>query len=197
MQKLGWGGVDCIDLAQDRDGWRPFVNPVMNLRGSIKCGEIFMTTWEPFSFTGTTLPVRIQQRHCRGSLRSSGMLRRVYATSSSCMDVGAQYSGYSWYLSILEPCVTVESPSSNLEASLAKSWHCTVHCVFNLCTFLVGDCSGTCANSRPGCDVLFDCFCMVQTGHGCVCARALMCVFPLSYGGGGFVRSYGTIFDLN
>jgi hypothetical protein len=25
------GSIDSIDLAQDRDGWRTFVNPVMNL----------------------------------------------------------------------------------------------------------------------------------------------------------------------
>jgi hypothetical protein len=28
------GGVDWIDLAQDRDRWRPVVNKVMNLRVS-------------------------------------------------------------------------------------------------------------------------------------------------------------------
>jgi hypothetical protein len=30
--EIGWGGVDRIGLAQDRDKWRPLVNAVMNLR---------------------------------------------------------------------------------------------------------------------------------------------------------------------
>jgi hypothetical protein len=28
--KIGWGGVDWIGLAQDRDKWRALVNVVMN-----------------------------------------------------------------------------------------------------------------------------------------------------------------------
>jgi hypothetical protein len=30
--EIGWGGMDWIDLAQDRDQWRALVNTVMNLR---------------------------------------------------------------------------------------------------------------------------------------------------------------------
>jgi hypothetical protein len=32
LREIGWGGVDWIQLAQDRDRWRALVNTVMNLR---------------------------------------------------------------------------------------------------------------------------------------------------------------------
>jgi hypothetical protein len=32
LREIEWGGVDWIDLAQDRDQWRTLVNMVMNLR---------------------------------------------------------------------------------------------------------------------------------------------------------------------
>jgi hypothetical protein len=31
LREIGWDGMDQIDLAQDRDEWRAFVNTVMNL----------------------------------------------------------------------------------------------------------------------------------------------------------------------
>jgi hypothetical protein len=31
LRAIGWGGMDWIDLAQDRDQWRALVNTVMNL----------------------------------------------------------------------------------------------------------------------------------------------------------------------
>jgi hypothetical protein len=36
LGEIGWGGVDWVDLAQDRAKWRALVNAVMNFRGSIK-----------------------------------------------------------------------------------------------------------------------------------------------------------------
>jgi hypothetical protein len=40
LREVGWGGVDWIDLAHDRDRWRTVVNLVTNLRVSVKCWEI-------------------------------------------------------------------------------------------------------------------------------------------------------------
>jgi hypothetical protein len=31
LRKIGWGSMDWIDLAQDRDQWRALVNTVTNL----------------------------------------------------------------------------------------------------------------------------------------------------------------------
>jgi hypothetical protein len=32
LTQIEWGGMDWIDLAEDRDQWRALVNTVMNLR---------------------------------------------------------------------------------------------------------------------------------------------------------------------
>jgi hypothetical protein len=32
LREMGWGGMDCIDLAQDKDQWRALVITVLNFR---------------------------------------------------------------------------------------------------------------------------------------------------------------------
>ena len=39
LQEVRCGGIDWIELAQERYRWLLVVSTVMNLRGSIKCGE--------------------------------------------------------------------------------------------------------------------------------------------------------------
>jgi hypothetical protein len=31
LREIGWGGMDWIDLAHDREQWRSLINTVMNL----------------------------------------------------------------------------------------------------------------------------------------------------------------------
>jgi len=40
LQEVGWGCMNWIDLAQDRDKWRTLVNAVMNIRISSTTGNI-------------------------------------------------------------------------------------------------------------------------------------------------------------
>jgi hypothetical protein len=37
LREIGWGGMDWIDLAQDRDQWAAPVNTVIKLPSSRKC----------------------------------------------------------------------------------------------------------------------------------------------------------------
>jgi hypothetical protein len=32
LREIGWDGMDWIDMAQNRDQWKPLVGTVMNLR---------------------------------------------------------------------------------------------------------------------------------------------------------------------
>jgi hypothetical protein len=41
LSELGWGNMDWIDLAQDRDQWKALVNKEMNLRAPSYFGKFF------------------------------------------------------------------------------------------------------------------------------------------------------------
>jgi hypothetical protein len=40
LREVGWDGRDWIDLAQDRNRWRAYVNAMMNLRVPLNGGKL-------------------------------------------------------------------------------------------------------------------------------------------------------------
>jgi hypothetical protein len=54
LQDVGCGGLDWIQLAQDRGRWGALVNAVLNVRGPQNAGN-FLTNCQPVSFSRRTL----------------------------------------------------------------------------------------------------------------------------------------------
>jgi hypothetical protein len=50
LREIGWDGMDCINMAQDRDQWRALVNTVMNFRYQKNAGK-FLSSCTISSFS--------------------------------------------------------------------------------------------------------------------------------------------------
>ena len=57
---MGCGGMDWIDVAEDRKTWRVFVSAVMNFRVPYNVGD-FLTSCEPVSLSRRTLLHRVSK----------------------------------------------------------------------------------------------------------------------------------------
>jgi hypothetical protein len=53
LREAEWGGMDWIDLVQDRDQWRVLMNTVINLRVSQNVGKFFSSATGGFSKKGS------------------------------------------------------------------------------------------------------------------------------------------------
>ena len=54
LEEVGCEGMDWLDLAQEMDRWKAFVNAVMNLRVPYNMGKL-LTSWKTVRFSRRTL----------------------------------------------------------------------------------------------------------------------------------------------
>ena len=83
LQEVGYGYVDWIGLAQDRNGWRTLVSAVMNLRVPWNVGN-FLTSCKPVSCSGRTLYHGVSKL---GRCCISQKTRRIAVTKADIADV--------------------------------------------------------------------------------------------------------------
>ena len=76
LQEVGYGSVEWIGLAQDRDRWRTLVSAVMNFRVPWNAGN-FLTSCKPVSFTRRTLHHGVS-KYIQFNATSTWKKRRVF-----------------------------------------------------------------------------------------------------------------------
>jgi len=62
LQEMGWGGIDCIIQAQDRDRWRTLIKAITNLRVPWNA-ENLLTRRGPVALLGRTLLSAVRWRY--------------------------------------------------------------------------------------------------------------------------------------
>ena len=80
LQEVGYGYMDWIGLAQDRDRWRTLVSAVMNLLVPSNGGN-FLTSCKPVSFSRRTLRHGVSKKKIL-SVEMGGSDQRLFVGSS-------------------------------------------------------------------------------------------------------------------
>jgi hypothetical protein len=91
LVEMGWGDVDWIGLAQDRDRWRALVNSVLNLRVPSNAGKLssVLTTrdlWSSVQLQGVNMGSNLHalaSPPTRRNIIAEGPKRRAYNHYSS------------------------------------------------------------------------------------------------------------------
>ena len=61
LQEVGWGGMNCIIQAQDRDRWRALIKAIPNLGVQLSAGNL-LTRRGPVTLLGRTLLSAVRWR---------------------------------------------------------------------------------------------------------------------------------------